>query len=433
MVHVTPDVVVRADALTAAPSTSGTVAPPADDQHPRSPSPQIDQFPSPPSSPPKLTIAQVRQPLPPVQTFLRPPVVSRQLETKLPVLRARQPAMVVRAPARPFSPVRRPPPPRVTTGRSPYLKPGRFLPPPPRFRLPPPAMPDPPFQVPKLKFRPLQFVTSETTRPRTPSPPRFRSSSPSTSPVASDDSSPNFRSTCAVPPQGRRPLTRACKSPSTQVAKELPQDAQRLSSTDESSTSDDDDWQSTTSLPRHVTSLPPSVPPTPPRMPWSWRTARLDPGAIFRTPPLSQLPMASRSLVLLPRARRQPLRSITPPLSPTSESTYRRRWMETIQMRHALDPFSQPRVAAVPIDLLASDIQQHLIRSAEHSELTAEFSVPGAAAQRRASSRPRRSCVNSPVQEPSSGDSIEQPSSPDDNLTSGYDSPNLHRRLQRRS
>ena len=93
MVHVTPDVVVRADALTAAPSTSGTVAPPVDDQHPRSPSPQIDQFPSPPSSPPRLTIAQVRQPLPPVQTFLTPPVVSRQLETKLPVLRARQPAM----------------------------------------------------------------------------------------------------------------------------------------------------------------------------------------------------------------------------------------------------------------------------------------------------------------------------------------------------
>ena len=78
-------------------------------------------------------------------------------------------------------------------------------------------------------------------------------------------------------------------------------------------------------------------------------------------------------MVLLPRARRQPLRSTTPPLSPTLESAYRRRWMETIQTRHALDPYNQPRVAAVPIDLLSRDIQQHLIRSAEHSELTAEF------------------------------------------------------------
>ena len=211
MGHVTPDVVVRADSFTAATSTSGTVAPPVDDQRPRSPSPQIDEFPSPPSSPQKLAVAQVRQPLPPVQTFLKPPVVSRQLAAKSTVHQVRQPAMAVRTPTRPSPTERQQPTPCPRTGRSPYLKPGRFLPPPTRFRQPPPVMPNPPFQVPKSKFPPLQFLMSETTRSRTPSPPRFRSSSPSTSPVPSDDSPPNFRSSCIVPPQGRQPLTRSCK------------------------------------------------------------------------------------------------------------------------------------------------------------------------------------------------------------------------------
>ena len=429
VVHVTPDVVVPASAL----STSGTVVLPADNQQPRSPSPEIDQFPSPPASPPQQVIAQVRQPLPPVETFLRPPSVSRQLVPESPVTQVRPPPMVVRTPTRPFPLLHQSPALRRMTGRSPYLRPGRFLPSPStRFRLPPPAMPDPPFQVPRLKFRPLQFVSTDTQRPRTPSPPRFRSSSPSTPSVPSDDSSPNFRSSCSVPSQGRRPITRACKSPSTRPSRELPQDAQRISSTEESTTSEDDDWQSTASSPRKVAPVRFAVPASP-RTPWSWRTARLDAGALFRTPPLSRIPMASRSMVLLPRARRQPLRSITPPLSPTSELVHRRRWLKTIQIRQALDPYNQPRVAAVPIDLLSPEVHQHLVRSAEHSELTAQFSVPGAAAQRRASERPRRSCVNSPVQEPSSSESVDRSPSPDDNLTSGYDSPNLSRRLQRRS
>ena len=206
-----------------------------------------------------------------------------------------------------------------------------------------------------------------------------------------------------------------------------------LSSDTSTSSHDDDSFTSTDTLTRH---RPHSVigilTTTPPRMPWSWRTAQLDTHTSVRMPPLSRAtsaPTLGRPYILVPRARRQPLRSTTPPVSPTSHATRHRQWLQAIQMRCAMDPFTQPQVRVVPVDDIPEDARRHLVRSDEHSSLTARLRQP--TEPRHRSNRPTRSCVNSPVREPSHDESSDPPSSHDDNITSGYDSPNVRSRLKR--
>ena len=261
----------------------------------------------------------------------------------------------------------------------------------------------------------------------------------SSSPVPSDDSAPNFKSRCVLPSPVTRPQTRATKIdsqlPLTQTligcAQEDPET--ELSSDSSTSSQDDDSFTSTDTLTRH---RPHSVigilTTTPPRMPWSWRTAQLDVHTSVRMPPLSRAtsaPTLGRPYILVPRARRQPLRSTTPPVSPTSQATRHRQWLQAIQLRCAIDPFTQPQVRVVPVDDIPEDARRHLVRSDEHSSLTARLRQP--TESRHRSNRPTRSCVNSPVREPSHDDSSEPPSSHDDNVTSGYDSPNVRSRLKR--